>query len=227
MNQPNTKPETDARAERILDAAADLISHYGYDKTTVSDIARAAGVSKGAIYLHWDSKEALFEALLRRQLWRYADHWLSIFEADDADWSFVGMMKSMLLALQQHPFMLALFRRDQRVLGSFLRQDSELLRQKGLANTELYRMLQQAGAVRSDIAPEVVAYLLNVFSYGLVSASEVIAPEDTPAFEAAIEGLARLLDRGLAPETPQPGSTAAARATIVQLVEAIRAQQAP
>ncbi len=46
------------RAQRILDAAANLIAHYGYDKTTVDDIARAAGVSKGAIYLHYRSKEA-------------------------------------------------------------------------------------------------------------------------------------------------------------------------
>ena len=55
------------RADRILDAASKLIVHYGYDKTTVSDIAREAGVSKGAIYLHWASKDDLFEALIFRE----------------------------------------------------------------------------------------------------------------------------------------------------------------
>ena len=52
------------REQRILDAAADLIAHFGYDKTTVDDIARRAGVSKGAIYLHFKSKDDLFEGLL-------------------------------------------------------------------------------------------------------------------------------------------------------------------
>ena len=60
------------REQRILDAAANLIAHYGYDKTTVDEIAREAGVSKGAIYLHFKSKEDLFEALLLREIGR--DH---------------------------------------------------------------------------------------------------------------------------------------------------------
>ena len=55
------------RAERILEAASDLFAHYGYDKTTMEDIARAAGVSKGAIYLHFRGKEDLFDALIARE----------------------------------------------------------------------------------------------------------------------------------------------------------------
>ena len=61
------QPAQYEREQRILDAASRLIAHYGYDKTTVSDVAREAGVSKGAIYLHWKSKTALFEALLFRE----------------------------------------------------------------------------------------------------------------------------------------------------------------
>ena len=63
-----TKSDNEERRERVLNVAAELIVHYGYDKTTVSDIAREAGISKGAIYLHFDSKEALFEALITREL---------------------------------------------------------------------------------------------------------------------------------------------------------------
>ncbi|MEM7028378.1 MAG: helix-turn-helix domain-containing protein, partial [Chloroflexota bacterium] len=42
-----TKSDNKEREERILDAASNLFVHYGYDKTTVDDIAREAGVSKG------------------------------------------------------------------------------------------------------------------------------------------------------------------------------------
>lgn len=44
------------RRGRLLDATARLVARYGYDKTSVEEIAREAGVSKGAVYLHWPSK---------------------------------------------------------------------------------------------------------------------------------------------------------------------------
>lgn len=216
-NTPN--PE---REHRILDAAARLIAHYGYDKTTVSDIARDAGVSKGAIYLHFDSKEALFEALLEREIWRYGENWLERFEADPDEWSYASMFKHSLLAMHDYPFMVALFKRDQRMLGSFLRQNSRLLQMKGAANTALYQQMQQAGAVRSDIPPEVIAFMLNAFAFGMVSAAEYMPEADIPAYESVIDGLGRLLDQGLEP--PQGGDKAAGKAIIQQIVAAMRAQ---
>src|SRR6266568_3546350 len=55
------------RAHRILDAAATLILRWGYNKTTIDDIARQAGVAKGTIYLHWKTREELFAALITRE----------------------------------------------------------------------------------------------------------------------------------------------------------------
>lgn len=212
-----------ARAERILDAAARLIAHYGYDKTTVSDIAREAGVSKGAVYLHWASKEALFEALLEREVWRYADRWLARMDADAELWSYAGMFKHMMLALRDSPLLAALLRRDARVLGSFLRTDSRLLRQKLAANTAIFQLMQAAGAIRSDIAPDVLAYLLNVFAVGFASGGDVIPPEDTPDLEEALDALGRLLDQGLAPEGG--GNQAQARRIIAQVIGQMQAQR--
>lgn len=222
MSEADGKSTNDERAGRILDAAARLIIHYGYDKTTVSDIAREAGVSKGAIYLHWESKEALFEALLERETWRYGDDWLQRFDQEHGEWSFTTMFKLMLLTLQDYPFMLALFKRDQRILGSFLRQDSKLLQQKFAINSELFRMMQETGTVRDDIPPRVIAHLLNLFAYGLVSIEEVVPAQDIPPFEDIIDGLAKLLDRGFAPEGG--GNREGGKALIVQMVEAMRAQ---
>ena len=45
-----SKRNTTRRAERLLDAAADLIARFGYDKTTINDIAGQAGVAKGTVY---------------------------------------------------------------------------------------------------------------------------------------------------------------------------------
>jgi AcrR family transcriptional regulator len=56
----------DDRTERILDAALTVFSQYGYAKTTMQDIARAAGMSRAALYLHFSTKEDLFRAGSRR-----------------------------------------------------------------------------------------------------------------------------------------------------------------
>ena len=77
------KSEKEEREHRILHVASELIVHYGFDKTTVSDIAREAGISKGAIYLHFDSKDALFEALLIREMQLYSERWLELIESDE------------------------------------------------------------------------------------------------------------------------------------------------
>ncbi|SIS84234.1 TetR/AcrR family transcriptional regulator [Alicyclobacillus vulcanalis] len=50
--------------DRIEDAAKRAFSEFGYKGTTMDQIARLAGVSKGAIYLHFPSKEALFQHML-------------------------------------------------------------------------------------------------------------------------------------------------------------------
>lgn len=51
--------------ERLLRAAADAFAQRGYDGTRVADIARAAGVSNGALYAHFGSKAELLVAALR------------------------------------------------------------------------------------------------------------------------------------------------------------------
>lgn len=61
-----TQQRSEETCTRILDAAAASFSRNGYDATGVAEICRVAGVSKGAFYYHFPSKQALFIALLQR-----------------------------------------------------------------------------------------------------------------------------------------------------------------
>ena len=54
--------------EQIVEAARDYFSRYGYEKTTVSDLAKAIGFSKAYIYKFFDSKQAIGEAISSRTL---------------------------------------------------------------------------------------------------------------------------------------------------------------
>jgi AcrR family transcriptional regulator len=57
-----------ARAEatrrRIIDSAVDLFDESGYGETGLADVLQRAGVSKGAFYYHFDSKEAVASAII-------------------------------------------------------------------------------------------------------------------------------------------------------------------
>ncbi len=57
-----------ARPQEILDAAAGVFAAKGYAGTRMEDIARAAGVTKGTIYLYFESKEAVLKALVRESI---------------------------------------------------------------------------------------------------------------------------------------------------------------
>lgn len=50
--------------KRILDAALDLFSQYGYEATSMSQIADAVGMTKASIYSHFESKQDIFEKFL-------------------------------------------------------------------------------------------------------------------------------------------------------------------
>jgi AcrR family transcriptional regulator len=50
----------------IRDGAFDLFGRYGYDGVSIGAISNAANLSKGALYWHYESKEALFLDCLRR-----------------------------------------------------------------------------------------------------------------------------------------------------------------
>lgn len=54
--------------DQIVTAAGEHFSHYGYEKTTVSDLAKAIGFSKAYIYKFFDSKQAIGEAICSNTL---------------------------------------------------------------------------------------------------------------------------------------------------------------
>jgi AcrR family transcriptional regulator len=62
---PRTKASRPAQPRAILDAASEVFLRYGFRKTSMDDLARAAGLSRQGLYLHFASKELVFKATLR------------------------------------------------------------------------------------------------------------------------------------------------------------------
>ncbi len=49
--------------EKIFDAAVDLFAEKGYDGVSIRDIGRAVGITEGAVYKHYSSKEAILDSI--------------------------------------------------------------------------------------------------------------------------------------------------------------------
>lgn len=68
MTRPLTQAEREAFRARLLQAGRDLFARYGLKKTTVEEVARAAGIAKGTFYLFFPSKEALYGQVLLEEV---------------------------------------------------------------------------------------------------------------------------------------------------------------
>ena len=60
--------------ERILMAALDMFSKKGYEGTNIRELAASLGLVKSGIYKHYESKEAIWNALLDRMIAYYGEH---------------------------------------------------------------------------------------------------------------------------------------------------------
>src|SRR5256884_2729124 len=64
QSKPRWKRRKDARPGEIVAAALEVFGERGFAATKLADVARRAGVTKGTVYLYFDSKEALFKAVV-------------------------------------------------------------------------------------------------------------------------------------------------------------------
>jgi TetR/AcrR family acrAB operon transcriptional repressor len=190
----------------------------------MDDIAREAGISKGAVYLEFPNKDTLFKAVMHQEFAHYAEDWLHRLEQDDTGWDFARMVQHSLAAVAANPFIKALMMRDQRIFGSFLRRDKELFGMAIAMRAELFGLLQQAGAVRDDIPAATLAYLVSVTGYGLIAGDEVVPKENKVPFEDTIRAWGLLLERALAPPRKPTSvrSRKAVKALLISMVERMK-----
>jgi AcrR family transcriptional regulator len=81
---PKLKPDVQrARSEHILDAAEKCFARAGFHRTSIHDICREASVSPGALYVYFDSKEALIAGLSERDRAEFAERLSTLADAPD------------------------------------------------------------------------------------------------------------------------------------------------
>lgn len=106
------------RAEKILETAGDLLLRFGYNRITIDDIAKYAGVGKGTIYLHWKTREDLFNAVVAREFSEVLDEMFDALGRDPEALLLHNAMRLEFLAVMRRPILRALFTADLDLMGS-------------------------------------------------------------------------------------------------------------
>src|SRR5262249_1395697 len=63
--KPRWQRRKEARPEEIVNAALETFAEHGFAAARLEDVANRAGVTKGTIYLYFENKEDLFQAVVR------------------------------------------------------------------------------------------------------------------------------------------------------------------
>ncbi len=107
-----------AKRRQILEGARRVFLADGFDGASMNDVARVAGVSKGTLYVYFDSKEALFEALIRDDRKQQAERLIIPEGAADPRAPLAAFGRS-LIALMTQPEMIAQVRIVIAATGKF------------------------------------------------------------------------------------------------------------
>lgn len=161
-----------AAHDRILLTAARLFSERGYDKTSLSQVAREAKVSKALIFWHFENKDALFRAALRRTLEPYfiniddlegLDEWAQVDHLIDLFYEFVHENAYSVR------FFFTLILRGERKPDEVIGHVSELYRLfRSLLATLIEKGRTVSGSFRADVEPNLEASLILAALGGIV-----------------------------------------------------------
>jgi AcrR family transcriptional regulator len=216
---PKLGPRNPERSAQILDGASRLLLRFGYDKTTVDDIAREAHVSKGAIYLHWKSKDELVDALILREMDALVRDVGARIEADPEGGRLSRMYAHALGSLAANPLARSLYSRDARILGDYVRrQEPGRYSDRFAFGVEFARRMKAAGALRDDLEPEAAAYAMSLLALGYLAVEELM-PDSAGSLseEAKTEAVIAIVEGGL--DARGGGEGKAALLELIRLVE--------
>jgi AcrR family transcriptional regulator len=186
----------------LMEAALGVFARSGYDRATVDEIVRQAGFSKGAFYVHFETKEDLFWAMLEERISRQQE---AFRQAVGPTQPLADNVRTILSGvfglLREDPLWGSLFMEFAAHASR-----NEKVRQRLAAMYQRWRELivailsasRDAGRVRKDIDLPFLATVLIATVEGSVMQSH-LAPE-VVRLEEMVEPLTRTLSEWLAPD---------------------------
>ena len=202
MSKTQKQIQSEQTQQKIIEAATQLFVRKGFYGTSISDLAQATGLTKGALYHHFENKDAIFFAVIQtvRDTWEN-EVARDVLEAKDAP-------TRLTLLLDNHARLLKKNETICLVLNGLMMEMEGINPEFMLALREIYGELtqfiehiikrgQKAGEIKSDLDPRLVS--LNIVGMlRAIGCSRVFSHMDVE-YAAMTENLKQILLNGLRP----------------------------
>ena len=197
MSAHKAAAKTEAKAkpvrERLLDAAEECLQQFGPQKTSMEDVARAAGMSRATVYRYFENRDALLLGVASRQAANLAADAMGYLARFDniSDWLVEGLLYT-LRELPKRPVFASLVTSLDSRSGTTLFLGSNAMVEIGVDVLQpMFDMAKGQGVVREDLDLHLlIEWLLRVLWTYLNAPSQVATDE---------EGMRRLFKMMLIP----------------------------
>ena len=189
---PKRERRKEARPGELVKAALDLFVEKGFAATRVDEVAARAGVSKGTLFLYFESKEDLFKAVIRDNIANLFPAWneeFKTFEGSSAEmlhyamdlwWLNVGntpasgIVKLVISEAQNFPEIAAFYQKEVVEPGTGLLQS---ILQRGVERGEFQHM-DTSKSVFSIIAPMIFLMMWKHSMGACAASANIIDPKE-------------------------------------------------
>jgi AcrR family transcriptional regulator len=191
MQRAMTDEAKELRREAILTAAKHVFADRGYHATTMADVARAAALSYGTLYWYFESKDALFHALMDQEEQALRDH---VAGAGD---DFRLAVRSTFEFFEADRRAVKLLFRDAPALGDRFERHLGGIYERFIGDIEATIRAAQARGLVVDHPPRLVAFSIAAL-IGQLALRRLATDDGLPA-EALADLVVSLVLDGLRP----------------------------
>ncbi len=195
----------DTPRDRLLVAAEARFRRFGYKRTTIEDVATEAATGKGSVYLHFESKQEVYMAVVEQSLDRFIESAEHVLAQPGTAPDRLRAVVELTAEHYGHDELLhsSLFGETDLVEGDVARMAAERQRQR-IRNLleELLSTGQAEGTVRASIDPPSVAAVLFEIGWAIVRSG--LENPDPDQLESSLDILNDLVGLGL---LPRPGNS--------------------
>ena len=155
---------------RLLDAARECVLAVGVRRTTVTDVARRAGVSRMTLYRRFPDLEAILAALMTREFGRLVDQAAEQASGATSRERVVATVVHGSRALAHDPLFMRLLDVDPELLLPYMTRRLGGVQRIAVA-AGAAALAVDDGSVRTDVSPEVLAAAIELIARGFVMAA--------------------------------------------------------
>ena len=181
----------EARPGELLDAALDLFVEKGFSAARVDEVAARAGVSKGTLFLYFESKEDLFKAVVRENIANQFPTWQEefvVFQGSSADmlryallswWERIGktrasgITKLVMSEAQNFPEIAQFYQEEVIKPGNAM---IRRILERGVSSGE-FRQLDLEQAVHIIVAPMIFLMMWKHSMGACAASAKIVDPE--------------------------------------------------